>query len=179
MSNYVFISFFTVPYVKREDISSRTMLKILTVNCWAIMIWVKSFSLAMLSWMFILTQPFLMQPYTLLYHWRDLKHHFQGRIQRFWKGVALYIGQHGWCTKKILGFRWSEKAKIMLETISFQQNISISIFKFSSFFYKMKACQWNLMNFSKFANALIRKDKNHLSSSQWEKKNWEKLDFVL
>ena len=35
--------------------------------------------------------------------------------------------------KKILGSRWSKKAKIPLETISFWQNISISIFKFSPF----------------------------------------------
>ena len=43
--------------------------------------------------------------------------------------------------KKILRFRWSKKAKITLETISFWQNISISIFKFSPFLYAMKACQ--------------------------------------
>ena len=35
--------------------------------------------------------------------------------------------------KKILGFRWSKKAEATLETIRFWQNISISIFKFSSF----------------------------------------------
>ena len=92
----------------------------------------------------------------------------QGRIQRFWKGVALYVGHHGWPPKKILGFRWSKKAKITLETISFWQNISISILKFCPFLYTMKACQWNLINFSKLANALIRKEKS-----------WEKLDFVL
>ena len=102
----------------------------------------------------------------------------QGWIQGFWKGVALYDCHHGWPEKKILGFRWSKKAKIMLETISFWQNISLSIFKFSPFLYTMKACQWNLINFSKFPNALIRKEKNHLCSSQWEKKIWEKLDFV-
>ena len=34
-------------------------------------------------------------------------------------------------SEKILSFRWSKKAKITLETISFRQNISISIFKFS------------------------------------------------
>ena len=96
----------------------------------------------------------------------------QGRIQRFWKVVALYIGPHGSRTKKILGFRWSEKAKITLETISFWQNISINIFKFSSFLYTLKVCQWNIINFSKFANALIRKEKKHLRSGQWEKKNW-------
>ena len=59
----------------------------------------------------------------------------------------------------ILGFWWSEKAKIKLETISFWQNISISILKFCPFLYTMKACQWNLINFSKLANALIRKEK--------------------
>ena len=31
----------------------------------------------------------------------------------------------------------------------------------------------------KFTNVLIRKEKKHSYSSQWEKKNWEKLDFVL
>ena len=70
----------------------------------------------------------------------------------------------------MLGFRWSKKAKITLETISFWQNISISIFKFSSFLYTMKNGRWNLINFSKFASALIRKEKKHLRSSQWEKK---------
>ena len=35
--------------------------------------------------------------------------------------------------EKILGFRWSKKAEITLETISFWQNISISIFQFSPF----------------------------------------------
>ena len=48
-------------------------------------------------------------------------------------------------TKNILGFRWSKKAKITLETIDFWQNISISIFKFSPFLYTMKACQWSLI----------------------------------
>ena len=57
----------------------------------------------------------------------------QGRIQRFWKGVALYVGHHGWPAKKIVGFRWPKKSEITLETISFWQNISISIFKFSPF----------------------------------------------
>ena len=48
---------------------------------------------------------------------------------------VLYVGHHGWPTKKILGFRQSKKAKITLETISFQQNISISFFQFSPFRY--------------------------------------------
>ena len=59
----------------------------------------------------------------------------QGRIQRFWKGVALCVGHHVWPTKKILGLRWSKKAKIMIEAIDFWKNISISIIKFSLFLY--------------------------------------------
>ena len=35
--------------------------------------------------------------------------------------------------KKILGFRWSSKAEVTLETISFWENISINIFEFSPF----------------------------------------------
>ena len=75
----------------------------------------------------------------------------QGLIQRFWKGVALYVGHHGWSTKKSLGFRWSKKAKITLETKSlakyFYQHFQIfSIFicneslsmKYYQFF---KTCQ--------------------------------------
>ena len=57
----------------------------------------------------------------------------QERIQRFWKGVALYVVHHGWPAKKIFGFRWSKKAEITLETISFWQNIFVSIFRFSPF----------------------------------------------
>ena len=104
---------------------------------------------------------------------------YQGRIQRFRKGLALYAGHHSWLTNEILGFRRSKRAKITLETIKCWQNISISIFKFSPFLYTMKACQWNLVNFSKFTNALTKKEKKHLHSRQWEKKNWGKLGLAL
>ena len=60
-----------------------------------------------------------------------------GRIQRFWKGgsrgrgwgkgVALYVGHHRWPTKKILGFRWSRKAKRTLETKVFGETF-LSVF---------------------------------------------------
>ena len=86
----------------------------------------------------------------------------QGQIQRFWKGVVLYVGHHGWLMKKILGLRWSKKTKITLEIITFWQKISISVFKLCPFLCTMKACQWNLTNFLKFANALIRKEKKTL-----------------
>ena len=104
---------------------------------------------------------------------------YEGRIQIFWKGVALYVGHQSWPMNEILGFRSSKRAKITLETIKCWQNISMSIFKFSSFLHTMKACQWNLVNFSKFTNALTKKEKKHLYSRQWEKKNWGKLDLVL
>ena len=104
---------------------------------------------------------------------------FSLTIQRFWKGVVLYVSHNVWPTKKILGFWWSNKAEITLGTIRFWQNISISIIKFSPFLYTMKACQWNLINFSKFVYALIKKEKKHWCSCQWEKKNLEKLDFAL
>ena len=88
-------------------------------------------------------------------------------FKKVWRSMSA-----GWPTKKILGF-------ITLETTSFYQNFSISIFKVSPILYTIKACQWNLINFWKLANALIRKKKKHLCSSQWEKKKREKLDFVL
>ena len=62
-----------------------------------------------------------------------IEHMPQGRIQRFLKWGALYVNHHGWPAKKTLGFRWSKKAKVTLETISFWQNISSSIFTFSWF----------------------------------------------
>ena len=48
-------------------------------------------------------------------------------------GWGLYVSHHGQLEKKILGFRWSKKAEITLQTIISWQNISISIFKFSQF----------------------------------------------
>ena len=64
---------------------------------------------------------------------------------------------------KFLGFRWSKKAKITLETVSFWRNISISILKLSPVLYKMKAGRWNRINFLNLANALIRKEKKQQS----------------
>ena len=96
------------------------------------------------------------------------------RIQRFRKGAVLCVEHHGWpISRKTLGFRWSKKAKITLKTISYWQNISINIFKFSPFLYANgKLTNEILSIFLKFANALIRKEKKHLCRSQWEKKNW-------
>ena len=72
------------------------------------------------------------------------------------KRGALYVGHHDWSTKKILVFKWSIKAKIMLETISFWRNISISIFKFSPFSYTMKSYK-----FFKIYKRFDKKRKKH------------------
>ena len=62
-------------------------------------------------------------------------------LEKGWEGGRLYVNHHNWQMKKILGLRWSKKAKITLETISFWWNISISIFKFFPvFIYAIKAC---------------------------------------
>ena len=63
------------------------------------------------------------------------------------------VGYHAWPTKKILDFRWSEKAKITLETISFWRIISTSILKFCPFFLIIKAWLYNHISFLDFANA--------------------------
>ena len=92
---------------------------------------------------------------------------------------AFYVDHHGCTMEKILGFRLSKKAKITLETISFWQNISISIFKISPLLYTMKAGRWNLINFSKFANALIRKQKKTLMLQSIRKEKLRKLGLCL
>ena len=74
-------------------------------------------------------------------HIRNLKNFRDGSRDFENGGRVLYIGHHGFPKKRILGFRPSKKAKTTSGTISFWQNISISIFKFSPFLYTMKACQ--------------------------------------
>ena len=44
---------------------------------------------------------------------------YTGAYPEILKKGVLYMGHHGWPTKKILGFRWSKKVKITLETITF------------------------------------------------------------
>ena len=40
-------------------------------------------------------------------------------LKRMRGGGALYVGHHGLPVKKILGFRYSKKPEITLETVSF------------------------------------------------------------
>ena len=79
----------------------------------------------------------------------------RGRFKDFEKGSML-VTMVGW--QRNLDLRWSKKVEIVLKTISFGQNIYISIFKFSPFL-SIKSYQ-----FSKFTNALIRKEKHPYSS---------------
>ena len=50
------------------------------------------------------------------------------------KRGALYVGHHGWLTKKILVFRWSKKAKIALEIKAFGETV-LSVFSNFLHFY--------------------------------------------
>ena len=93
--------------------------------------------------------------------------------------MVLYVGHHRWPTKNILALRCSKMVKITLETISFWQNISVSIFKFSPLFYTMKACQWNLIKFSKFTNALISKEKKRLMEQSMRKEKRRNIEVCF
>ena len=95
------------------------------------------------------------------------------------RGGALYIGHHGKPMKKILGLKRSKKAKITLETIIFLQNISISTLNFFPFLYTMKACQWNLINFSEFENTVIRKEKKTLMQQSMTKEKLRKAGLCF
>ena len=87
------------------------------------------------------------------------------------RGGSRDFEKRGPLCRPKLGFRWSKKVKITLETITSWQNISISIFKFSPFFMNNESLPMKSEQFFKFTNALIRKEKKHSCSSQLEKKN--------
>ena len=62
---------------------------------------------------------------------------------------------------KFLGFRWSKKAKITLETISFWPNISFSIFKmFSIFKVQWKLAKETLSIFQNLERFYKKREKN-------------------
>ena len=68
-------------------------------------------------------------------------------------------------------FRFQMVLKKILAKYFFQY------FQIFSIFISNESLPWNLTNFSKFTNAFIKKEIKHSHSSQWEKNNWEKLDF--
>ena len=90
--------------------------------------------------------------------------------------VSKYFTYGLWSVTNLQGgSRDFEKAKMTLETKGFWQNISISIFKFSPFLCTMKAFKWNLANFSKLANDLIRKEKKTLMQQSMRKETLRKI----
>ena len=94
-------------------------------------------------------------------------------------GCVFYIGQHGWPTKKILGFRWSKKAKIMLETICFWKNISISIFKLSPLLYTMKALPMKSYQFFKISKPFDKEREKTLMRQSVRKERLRKVGLCF
>ena len=102
---------------------------------------------------------------------RHLLCKYQGRIQRFWKGVALYAGHHSWPTNEILGFRRSKRAKMTLETIKCWQNISISIFSnFLHFYIQWKPANEILSIFQNLQTLWQRKRKSTYTAVNGKRK---------
>ena len=82
-----------------------------------------------------------------------------GRSRDFEKGRRS-ISATGWPTKKILGFRWSKKAKITLETNVFGE-VFLSVF--SNFLHFNESLPMkSYISFSRFTYAFIRKEKKTL-----------------
>ena len=50
------------------------------------------------------------------------------------RGGTLYVGRRGWPMKKILGFRWSKKTKITLETKAFGETFLLVFSNFLHFY---------------------------------------------
>ena len=50
------------------------------------------------------------------------------------RGGVLYVGHHGWPTNKVLGFRWSKKAKKILETKAFGETFLLVFSNFLHFY---------------------------------------------
>ena len=88
------------------------------------------------------------------------------------KGGAL-------CRSPDFRFQMVLKTKKTLETVSFWRKTFFNFF--FPYLYLMKTCRWNLINFSKFTNAFIKKKNIQLTLIQqsMKKENWEKLDFAL
>ena len=57
-----------------------------------------------------------------------------GGSRNFKKEVGRKVGHHGWPTKKILGFKWSTKAKITLETIGVWEMFLLAFSNFIHFY---------------------------------------------
>ena len=76
-------------------------------------------------------------------------------------------------------FQMVQKGQNNARTYTFQAKYSISIFKFTPFLCAMNACQLNLINFSKFGNALIRKEKKTLMQQSIRKEKLRKVGLYF
>ena len=90
------------------------------------------------------------------------------------KNRGCYVDHHGCPMKKILGFRWSEKVKIMLETISLFCEIflSVYIYNFVHFYIQWKVADETLPIFQNLQTLLSGMGNNTYTAdkSKWEKK---------
>ena len=125
MSNHVFIFFFTVPYLKTKDLSSWALLRILTVNCWTIVICAKQkfLSLAIHRWMLILTHPFLM-------YFRPMSHLCRKQVVGFYKQNVWKTPVAEW------KFFWQTANFFFSALTIFYQNLFCIPFSFILIFFR-------------------------------------------
>ena len=103
----------------------------------------------------------------------------RGRSRDFEKEGALYVGHHGWPIKKILGFRWSKKAKITLNNkLNLLAKHFFQFFQIFSIFTYNESLPMKFYQFFKIYKRCYKKREKQSYSSQWERKNWEKLEIV-
>ena len=101
---------------------------------------------------------------------------FRGGSRDFKRGGSLYVGHHGWPTKKILGFQWSKKAKRTLETKVFGETFP-SVF--SSFLHFNENLPTKFINFSRFTYAFARKEKKILIQQSIKKEKLRKFGLCF
>ena len=80
--------------------------------------------------------------------------------------------------EKKLGFRWSKKAKLTLEIISFWQNISIGILKFSPFLHKIKLAN-DSHQFFKICKCFDKESENTLMQQSMRKEKLGKVGLYF
>ena len=95
---------------------------------------------------------------------------YEGRIQIFWKGVALYVGHQSWPTNEILGFRSSKRAKITLETINVGKIFLWAFSNFLRFYIQWKPANEILSIFQNLQTLWQRKRKNTYTAVNWKRK---------
>ena len=100
----------------------------------------------------------------------------QGWIQRFWKRGTLYVGHHGWLTKKLLSFRWSKKAKRTLETKVFGETF-LSVF--SNFLHFNESLPMKSYQFFKIYICFYKKREKTLIQQSSKKEKLRKFGLCF